>query len=688
MGESISPAPARSRDLVGFALIVFVTVIAYLPSVLRLTYYRDDWYYMLDGLSAGPTVFHAMFEGDRPARGMVFAWLFSVFGASPLPYNFISFLLRLLSGLTAFWLFLRLWPARGSAALGGALLFVLYPGYLWWVAGIEYLPMMLSLLLQVVSITLTVVALQTRSDGRRWLYWSGAVMTGWAYLALVEYAIGAEVLRFLCVYIVVGQQRSFSSVGERTGVAVRSWLPSIIIPIGFLTWRLLVFENTRPATNLAAQFGVLGRDPYLTTLRWMVSFIRSATNVGLFAWGSSLNDLFYGLRLRDIGLGFAKAVAVVAGLAWLRWWTSRRQPSFESQPSEESQGGESVGVEMLSIGVLGLAAAVLPIVVTNRTVTFDAYSHYALPGSMAAAIAVVGLLQLIRLLQVRWMILAGLLAIATLTHHAVATRALIEQSETARFWQQVTWRVPDLKPGTTLFVKYPSFDYGGDGSIVWGPANLIYDASPSKVVPVRYEISALEVSGFILDEIASGANVGPVTYRTYTIPVDFGKVLVMSQSRPGTCVRVIDGRWPLLSVEDPPEIALAAQYSRAEMIDVETHGATAPDWLFGPEPVHGWCYFFEKAELALQRGDFEEVVRLAEQAEQEDQSPNEGIEWMPFARAYARLGMVEEIRKVGSKVNVNPADRRQACHTLYENQHPGYELPAEMVPVIHDLFCN
>jgi hypothetical protein len=77
----------RDRDLSALALIVFVAAIVFLPSALQLTYFRDDWYYMLDGTSAGAGVFPAMFSSDRPARGIVFAWLFTAFGADPLPYQ-------------------------------------------------------------------------------------------------------------------------------------------------------------------------------------------------------------------------------------------------------------------------------------------------------------------------------------------------------------------------------------------------------------------------------------------------------------------------------------------------------------------------------------------------------------------------------------------------------------------------
>src|SRR3970282_1420189 len=117
---------ARDRHLSALALIAFVAAVVYLPSALQLTYFRDDWYYMLDGTSAEAAVFSAMFSSDRPARGAVFGWLFTAFGADPLPYQLVSFVLRVGSALAAYWLFRQLWPRSRSAPLWGALVFPVY----------------------------------------------------------------------------------------------------------------------------------------------------------------------------------------------------------------------------------------------------------------------------------------------------------------------------------------------------------------------------------------------------------------------------------------------------------------------------------------------------------------------------------------------------------------------------------
>ena len=686
--HAVTRTVTRDRDLSALALIVFVAAIVFLPSALQLTYFRDDWYYMLDGTSAGAGVFPAMFSSDRPARGAVFAWLFTAFGADPLPYQLVSFALRVGSALAAYWLFRQLWPRSRSAPLWATLVFLVYPGYLWWVAGIEYLPMMLSLCLEVLSIALTLAAIRASSTRRRILYGTASVLTGWAYLALVEYAIGIELFRYLCIYIVQGPRAAHVTLRARAAASFRAFLPWLIIPFGFLVWRLLIFENVRAETDAAAQIAVLVGEPLLTLLRWAVNLVQSASNLVLFAWGVPLSENFYDLRLADIGAGFAAAIVVVGSVAAHRLWRVRRSRRNGVPERAEGGPGDSPWLEALVIGTIAVLGSALPIVAANRVIAFQAYSHYALPGSLAAAVVVVAGLQLVRPRAVSLVLLAGLLAIATLTHHAIAVKALTEQEETARFWWQIAWRAPGLEPGTTFLVKYPSFDYGEDASIVWGPANLLYDAAPTTRVPVPYKYSALAFHNYVLDDIAAGENIGPVTYRTSTIPVDFGRLLVASQTLPGACVRVIDSRAPLLSGDDPPQIAMAAPYSQADMIRVDGPGPAVPEWLFGPEPGHKWCYFFEKAELALQAGDFDQVVLLAEQAAERGLKPLLAIEWIPFARAYAILGMVPELESVATRLTGDRTTRQLACAILSESRIPGYELPAEMNPIVFNIFCD
>jgi hypothetical protein len=72
--------------------------------------------------------------------------------------------------------------------------------------------------------------------------------------------------------------------------------------------------------------------------------------------------------------------------------------------------------------------------------------------------------------------------------------------------------------------------------------------------------------------------------------------------------------------------------------------ASPPQAYFGPEPEHNWCYYFEKADLARQHGDWKEVARLGDLAFQLDTRLYEvnAPELLPYIEAYAFTGNWEK----------------------------------------------
>jgi 4-amino-4-deoxy-L-arabinose transferase-like glycosyltransferase len=109
-------------------LLVVISAAVYLPRIGQLQYYKDDWYYVLDGLYGGPAVFNEMFAIDRPARGPFFQAYFSLFGANPLPYHLGHYFWRVSAALAALWLFRMLWPRPARLAFFKALFLLIYPG--------------------------------------------------------------------------------------------------------------------------------------------------------------------------------------------------------------------------------------------------------------------------------------------------------------------------------------------------------------------------------------------------------------------------------------------------------------------------------------------------------------------------------------------------------------------------------
>jgi tetratricopeptide (TPR) repeat protein len=92
-------------------------------------------------------------------------------------------------------------------------------------------------------------------------------------------------------------------------------------------------------------------------------------------------------------------------------------------------------------------------------------------------------------------------------------------------------------------------------------------------------------------------------------------------------------------LQAPPidnENKLSALSNTRQILATSVH--QPPTALFGSEPSPDWCYFFEKADLARQLGDWEEVIRLWDAATSAGYSPQNGVELLSFVEAYTQLG--------------------------------------------------
>ena len=84
--------------------IFFLTMVSgliYLPQLGELTYNKDDWYFLYDGLINGAKVFQEIALHTRPIRGPLYEFYFSLFGLNPFPHHLILYITRLLGGIGA-----------------------------------------------------------------------------------------------------------------------------------------------------------------------------------------------------------------------------------------------------------------------------------------------------------------------------------------------------------------------------------------------------------------------------------------------------------------------------------------------------------------------------------------------------------------------------------------------------------
>jgi hypothetical protein len=86
-----------------------------------------------------------------------------------------------------------------------------------------------------------------------------------------------------------------------------------------------------------------------------------------------------------------------------------------------------------------------------------------------------------------------------------------------------------------------------------------------------------------------------------------------------------------------------------------------PSSYFGSEPAHTWCYYFEKADLARQFDDWDQVVKLYQAATSAGYTALAPSENLVFIEAFARLG---DGQKAGKLSDSTLAQDHKLCKAL------------------------
>ena len=649
-------------------ILILVAALAYLPLINQIGYSHDDWYLMASARAEGPGVFHKIYSVDRPLRAYILIPAYRFFGQNALLYNLSAWFFRVLSALCILWLLRMLWPASSQWTLLMALLYVIYPGFLSQLNGIDYQAQMVSLAAATFSLGLTVYVFFEKHLARKVLAIVLAVLTGILYLGLVEYEVGFELIRLLLLFILTS--RIVHHNRERFLATIKLWLPYFLIIFGFGIWRVFFFESERGATDVNLQFEGLRLYPLQTIYHWSIQIAQDLLDVTFSAWVVPLAQLTSFIRPLGILLSIISAGCI------LFVFLKRKEDASHQVPAQ-------VGVyhEALWLGFFAAVGGLIPIAMVNREVSFPVFSRYGLVSSVGVAVFLTAILMRLKNNILRNSLIAGLCVVSILTQHANTTKQARETSATNMFWWQVAWRVPQFEKDTTLIANYPAVieeDY-----FVWGPASLIYypeKQNPKNIQPGLFAsvLNAETITKIQARERQEYDNRKHIiTYKNYR------NFVLLNQPSINSCVHVIDGNSPEHTHSDSESIQVIGPYSEIEHVLADETPHTPPVIVFGPEPARGWCYYYQKADLARQQGNWNKVLEIGQQAFDQGLFPIDLIEWMPFLQAYTQTGNVNRLKELAPIISADPFIAQQVCGTI--SPMPG--LSADMIEAVNSLYC-
>ncbi len=660
-----------SNTWLAIGLITFVSLLTYGVLISQLGFYRDDWYLFSTAQSNGLAGIVALFRIDRPLVGYVYAFGYHFLGTSPLAWQVVTLIARLIGNLAFFWLLRLIWPDRHMENLAAALLFSIYPGYTVQPNAGVYITDLLASAAALISFSLTIKVVQS---SRLWLRVLLSVPAGLLmlfYLGLFESAIGLEVARLALVWYVI-QRQDQAEFKVALFRSIKADVLYLLLGGAFVVWRLFFFQSTRRATNLTVLIGKYGALPLHSMLTVTIETIKDIVETTVFAWVVPFYQFVASSNYHDLAIAIGCSLFVlVCSYFVLRHLTQAVVPPA-AEPNHDQH------LHLIWLGLLVVIFALLPIDIAGRNILFtDQWDRYTLYASMGVALTVTGFTFTFFRGSARTIFLLVLIGMSVVVHYFSAAVYRDFWSGERDLWQQMAWRAPGLKQGTMLFAS-PAGGGFEEGYEIYGPANMVY-----------YPGQGVQIGGDVLNS-ATAANIQLQKNRQHRdrdvlVADNYQNALIAVYPNGQSCLHVLDGRKvELPGVLDGSLAPEVAAYSRIDQIETLTPPVSLPAFLSGEQP-RPWCFYYQKMDLARQQSDWEQVAHLADQALAKDLNPEDPSEWMPVLEAYITLGRVQDAHHPASIIRSDDKSRAFLCLQL---QRGAVYPPPYRYADVNQLLCQ
>lgn len=603
-----------------------------------LGYYFDDWPKILVGRFWGLGGYWAYYAGDRPLSSWTHILFTPILGYKPVYWHVFTLLLRWLTSVGVWWWLRHLWPDRSLQALLTAAVFLVHPFFTQQAIPVTYFQQWLQYALFVFAMG---AMTQSVRQPNRFLLWSGlSLAASLVQLTITEYFAVLEFLRLPMLWFLIGEEGG--ALRQRFTRTLRLWLPYLALILAFLLWRLLLLRF--PGDE----------DPYRPELLYSLLYdaaalVRLARIMGV--------DTLYVLIAhwsRVIGLGLSPVPSPLVFLSWgAGLFSALLMTAYLLRGTADRSGDCPAPTQRvwqaLVLGLLAFVFGCAPAWLSERVV-IEGYrsDRYALPALLGASLLTTVLIDwaVQRRVQ-KAAVFSLLLGLSIAFNFQIGNHYRWQNIYQNRFFWQLYWRAPYIEPGTAILMEKDVFPDLGLFSLS-AAVNLIYPP-PQGEERLSYWVYTL------LPKYA-GQSPDPNNIAFFTR----FRSLVFEGSTPQTLLMHYDAErancWWMLSPQDDVNPYLPSLVKRMlaashleRILPAPVSADYPPADLFGREPEHGWCYYYQKADLARQTGDWQKAADLADQvllAGYAPQSPgsNSPHEWMPFIEAYAHVGDWEKAR--------------------------------------------
>lgn len=617
-------------------ILLFVAILAYGLLIPRLGFYWDDLPISWIRYQLGAEALTRYFSTNRPVWGLLYQLTTSVIPDEPIYWQIFALFWRWLGAVIVFAIVEKLWKGKPRLALGVALLFLVYPGFTQQWSAFLYSHFFIVLFFFLLSYLLMLRAMEEPT--RSWKLTALGLVFSALNLWMMEYFYVLELMR---VGVILAALRNETlSLRERAIKTFKLWLPYLSVFILAVLSRLFVFNNQVYGIGLGDSLKSAPLETLVNLLRnirlTLTLVLRDAwmqvTQLPNIASAESVLNSYY----------VVAALAVLVLVAGFLFTSQDRSNDFSRSDTKrlkslllEALSPDSLW--MIGLGIFALLLSGWPFWLVGfvPSLAWPA-SRFTLPFMFGVSLIFVGVIHLIPWERIRIVLLVSLVTLAVGKQFLTANEYAQDwQTQKELFWQ-LAWRAPNIAPDTAIVMNEGALNYYADNSLspvvnwIYAPEKRGEDIDYVLLYPTTRlkspALPKLETDLPIFTEYLAGQFHGSTS-----------QVLAIYFMPPG-CMRILDPEVDRVN-RAIPEQSLMRFASRLTNYELISSGSTAqmPKPYF-PEPAHGWCYYFQKADLARQFEQWDEVASLGDAAFADGLRPADPSERFAFIEGYAHAG--------------------------------------------------
>ena len=298
----------------------------------------------------------------------------------------------------------------------------------------------------------------------------------------------------------------------------------------------------------------------------------------VFAWANtlSIDSIDLGLRITLYSWGIGCIVAIVFVIYFLK---VKGKEDLSTDPQDHFI------IQGIILGLLGFFLGGLPVWMIGSQILVGTFAdRYALAPMFGGIILLVSLVTWFGAGRIRQgILLAALFGLSVAFQIRTVNEYRINWEIQRNYYWQMIWRIPILKPGTSLLAPMTPFPLVSDYGVGFA-VNLIYNPSPTSTnVPYWFFTAYNHLYGDIPDFVPGL----PITYKQRIIHFkgSTSQSLIIDNTNASACLEIVGADKTLVPSINKDDIAMLGISNLDQIVNTPINTAEITG-IFGNEPKH------------------------------------------------------------------------------------------------------